>query len=162
VKIFSIVGWSGSRKTTLITQLIQHFKTLGKKVVAVKHAPHKYYIEPESADTFKFLEAGADEACLVSKNELLTMRLLVPGTDIVALLKSIYADYDILLLEGLQYENIPRIEVFDTDKNETLKFPVTSLCAVVSNKPIITNGTIPGFNIDDIDGIIHFMEVYNE
>ncbi|HLP57926.1 MAG TPA: molybdopterin-guanine dinucleotide biosynthesis protein B [Candidatus Deferrimicrobium sp.] len=162
MKIFSIVGWSGSRKTTLITRLIKHFKALDKKVAAVKHAPHKYYIEPESADTFKFLKAGADEACLAAKNELLTMRLVTEKTDMPALLKSKYADYDILLLEGLRNENIPLIEVFDTHKNETLKFPLASLCAIVSDKPVVTDGTIPNFNIDAIDDIIHFMEVYNE
>lgn len=162
MKIFSIVGWSGSGKTTLITQVIKHFKALHKKVIAVKHAPHKYYLEPESADTFKFLAAGADEACLAAKNELLTMSLIAEKTDIPALLKSRYADCDILLLEGLHNENIPAVEVFDSNKNENLKFPPASLCAVISDKPFPMENPVPTFNLNDLDGIIHFMEVYDE
>lgn len=162
MKIFSIVGWSGSGKTTLITRLIKRFKTLHKKVIAVKHAPHKYYLEPESSDTFKFLAAGADEACLAAKNELLTLNLITEKTDVLALLKSRYTDCDILLLEGLQSQNISTVEVFDSNKNENLKFPLASLCAVVSDKPMAMENPIPNFNLNDLDGIIHFMEVYDE
>ncbi|MCX6583674.1 MAG: molybdopterin-guanine dinucleotide biosynthesis protein B [Candidatus Aminicenantes bacterium] len=162
MKIFSIIGWSGSGKTTLITRVIKHYKARHKKVIAVKHAPHKYYLEPEATDTFKFLAAGADETCLVAKNEMLSMKHITEKTDPIALLESQYPDCDILLLEGLQNENTPAIEVFDSNKNETLKFPMASLCAVVSDKPTATDGPIPNFNINDIDAIIHFMEAYNE
>jgi molybdopterin-guanine dinucleotide biosynthesis protein B len=162
VKIFSIIGWSGSGKTTLITRLIKYYKTPDKKVIAVKHAPHKYYLEPESTDTFKFLEAGADETCLVAKSEMLTMKRITGEIDPIALLESQYPDCDFLLLEGLKSENIPAIEVFNSQKNEALKFPPASLCAVVSDKPVITNSPIPCFNINDINEIIHFMEVYHD
>ncbi|MDQ1350622.1 MAG: molybdopterin-guanine dinucleotide biosynthesis adapter protein [Acidobacteriota bacterium] len=162
MRIFSFIGWSGSGKTTLITRLIKHYKTQDKKVIAVKHAPHKYYLEPESTDTFKFLEAGADETCLAAKNEMLTMKRITEKTDPIALLKSQYPDCDFLFLEGLKSENIPAIEVFNSQKNEALKFPLASLCAVVSDKPVITNSPIPNFNMNDLDKIIHFMEVYHE
>ncbi len=162
MKIFSIIGWSGSGKTTLITRVIKHYKALGKKVIAVKHVPHKYYLEPESTDTFKFLEAGADETCLVAKNEILSMKHITEKTDPIALLESQYPDYDILLLEGLQNENIPAIEVFNSKKNEALKFPLTSLCAIVSDKPASIIHSLPNFNINDTNEIIHFMEAYNE
>lgn len=162
MKIFSIIGWSGSGKTTLITRLIIHYKALDKKVIAVKHAPHKYYLEPESTDTFKFLEAGADETCLVAKNEMLSMKRITEKTDPIALLISQYPDCDFLLLEGLKSENIPAIEVFDSQKNEALKFPLASLSGVVSDKPAATDGLIPSFHINDIDEIIRFMETYNE
>lgn len=131
-------------------------------MIAVKHAPHKYYLEPESTDTFKFLEAGADETCLVAKNEMLTMKPLTGKIDPIALLKSQYPDCDFLLMEGLKSENIPAIEVFNSQKNEALKFPTASLCAVVSDKPVTTNGPIPNFNINDMNEIIHFMETYHE
>jgi molybdopterin-guanine dinucleotide biosynthesis protein MobB len=136
-----------------------HFKQKNRTVIAVKHTPHKYYVEPESADTFKFLEAGADEACLVAKNEMLQMRQITDQTDAISILKIQYAHCDFLLLEGLHQNDIPLIEVFDSGKNNTLKFPIKTLCAVVSDKPI--NTTVPNFNRKDINEISKFMEEYN-
>jgi molybdopterin-guanine dinucleotide biosynthesis protein B len=159
MKVFSIAGWSGSGKTTLITRLIMHFKQKNKKVIAVKNTPHKYYLEPESADTFKFLEAGADEVCLVAKKEMLQMRQISNQTDIISILKSKYSNCDFLLLEGLRQNDIPLIEVFDSGKNNSLKFPIKTLCAVVSDKLITT--AVPIFNPKDINEISNFMEAYN-
>ncbi len=136
-----------------------HFKQKNKRVIAVKHTPHKYYVEPESTDTFKFLEAGAEEACLVAKNEMLQMRKMINPTNAISILESQYANCDFLLLEGLFKNDIPLIEVFDPGKSDTLKYPIESLCAVVSNKPITT--AVPNFNPNDINEISKFMEEYH-
>ena len=159
MKVFTIAGWSGSGKTTLITKLIMYFKQKNKKVIAVKNTPHKYYLEPESADTFKFLEAGADEVCLVAKKQLMQMRQISEKENVITTLESQYADCDFLLLEGLHQANIPLIEVINSNKNITPKFPVKKLCAVVSNNPIANE--LPNFNHGDIKEIANFMEVYD-
>ena len=157
MKIFSITGWSGSGKTTLITRLIKHFKSTNKNVIAVKHAPHKYYLEPESTDTFTFLDAGAEEVCLAAGKELLTMRRITEESDVFRFLESRYAGCDILLLEGLRRDDIPMIEVFDSSKHEAPKFPISALRAIVSDKPVTR--AIPNFNPGEIDEIVTFMEV---
>jgi molybdopterin-guanine dinucleotide biosynthesis adapter protein len=159
MKMFSIAGWSGCGKTTLISVLIKEFQTKNKKAIGVKSARHKYYLEPESTDTFKFLESGSEEVCLVARNELLFMKRITEQTDIISLLKERYASYDFLFLEGLVGEDIPLIEVFDTGKHEALKFPVEQLSAVISDKPV--TGAVPNFSRGDIEKIIHFMEVYD-
>lgn len=158
-KIFSITGWSGSGKTTLITRLIKHFKSLNKRVIAVKHTPHKYYLEPESTDTFKFLEAGSETVFLAAKNQLLSMKQINGTNDVFAILESHQNNCDFLLLEGLRKNNIPMIEVFDSTKNNTPKFPLQQLTAIVSDKPLTTE--IPNFNFANIEEITKFMEDYN-
>ncbi|MCP4154244.1 MAG: molybdopterin-guanine dinucleotide biosynthesis protein B [bacterium] len=159
MKAFSITGWSGSGKTTLIAAIITQFKQKNKKVVAVKHCPDKYTLQPESKDTAKFLEAGAGEVCLVSKNEFINMRRLNKGEDIFEMLENQYPDCDILLLEGLRKPGIPVIEVFDPGKQTNLKNTLDELSAVVSDQPV--SGAVPCFNRNDINGITRFMEVYN-
>ena len=161
MRAFSITGWSGSGKTTLIARLIKHFKQENKKVIAVKNVPQKYYLEPESTDTFRFMDAGADEVCLVSKKQFLTMERLETSDEVFEVLQSRYADCHLLLLEGLRKDGIPVIEVFNSMKNETLKNPLDTLIAVVSDIPVAT-ATIPNFCRDDIRRIIHFMEAYYE
>jgi molybdopterin-guanine dinucleotide biosynthesis protein B len=162
MKIFSITGWSGSGKTTLMARLILHFKAKNKRVVAVKSAPDKYYLEPESKDTFKYLEAGAQTVYLAARNELLTMRHISTKEDVFAILqREVSADScDLLLLEGLRRHDIPMIEVFDSSKSDGPKFPFKDLAAIVSDKPV--TGEIPNFDIDNIKDISTFMEAYNE
>jgi molybdopterin-guanine dinucleotide biosynthesis protein B len=81
MKTFSITGWSGCGKTTLISNLIKKFKSKDKTVVAVKNAKHKIYVEPETTDTFKFMEAGADEVFLVTQNQLLSLKPITEFTE---------------------------------------------------------------------------------
>lgn len=157
MKVFTIAGWSGSGKTTLITRLIEEFKRRGRTVAAVKRAPHKYYLEPESSDTFKFLEAGADEVCLAATNEILMMKRMTEQNEVFDFLDQRVPHCDVLLLEGLRRDDIPLIEVFDSSRNDALKFPLETLSAVVSDKPV--TDAIPNFNRDRIEDIIHFMEV---
>ncbi|MCP5107645.1 MAG: molybdopterin-guanine dinucleotide biosynthesis protein B, partial [bacterium] len=154
MKVFTIAGWSGSGKTVLITQLIKQFRSKNKKVAAVKHAPHKYYLEPEAADTFKFLDAGSDEVCLVAQKQMLFLKPVTGETDIFGLLETRYGHCDFLLLEGLRRDDIPLMEVFDSTRHDTLKFPIERLIAVVSDKPVTDRK--PNFNRDEIKKIIEF------
>ncbi len=162
MKMFSITGWSGSGKTTLTARLIKHFKSKNKRVIAVKSAPHKYYLEPESKDTFKFLEAGCERVYLAAQNELLTMRHIDSKEEIFTLLEKEISkeNCDILLLEGLRRDDIPMMEIFNSEKNDVPKFPFQKLIAIVSDKPVTNQ--IPNFNMDNIEDISTFMEDYHE
>jgi molybdopterin-guanine dinucleotide biosynthesis adapter protein len=159
MNVFSVAGWSGSGKTTLIIRLIKYFKLRHKRVIAVKNVPHKYYVEPESSDTYRFLEAGADEACLTASKEILTMRAMADKADVFDFLYKQYANCDFLLLEGLRRRDIPLLEVYDSRKHDAMKFSIADLTAVVSDKPVTT--AIPNFHYDDIEEISRFLEVFN-
>lgn len=159
MKVFSIAGWSGSGKTTLICRLIAGFKEKGQRVIAVKKVPYKYYLEPESADSFKFLEAGADDVCLVAAQELMTMKRISEKEQVFQYLDTRSADCDLLLLEGLRNPGIPLIEVYNSSLQKPFKFPSEKVIAIVSDIPVTQS--IPNFNRDQIPEIIHFMEVYH-
>ena len=160
MKIFSFTGWSRSGKTTLITKIIEKLKQKKKTVVAIKNIPNKYNLEPESKDSFKFLNAGSDEVFLVAKKEILNIKKINHKDDVFEILKSTFNNYDIVLLEGLHRENIPVIEVFDSTREKGTKFPINRLSAIVSDQKITQE--IPCFDFKDIDGIIKFIEDYNE
>lgn len=162
MKIFSITGWSGGGKTTLITRLVQCFKTTGKRIAAVKNTPHKYYLEPESADTFKFLESGADEVFLTAQHQLISLHKTENIPDIIQFIQARSGGCDYLLLEGLRRPGIPMIEVFDSSQQEQLKFPLNTLTAVISDKPLPHMGNTPCFLRDDIAAVMSFMELYGE
>ena len=159
MKIFSFGGWSKSGKTTLITRLITELKKKNKKVLAVKNIPNKYSLEPESKDTFKFLESGADKVCLIAKQEILSMKKIKNENEAIDILKSDFKNFDFLILEGLCIENVPLIEVFDSKTKNNLKFPIDRLSAIVSD--IKPTNKIPCYKRDDINKITKFMEDYN-
>jgi len=159
MKTFSFTGWPNSGKTTLIIQLIKKFKQKNKKVIAIKHAPHKYHLEPDAKDSTKFLDAGCDEVYLVSKSEILNMKKINQKNQIFDIIDSKLGEVDILLLEGLYRNDIPVIEVFNSRENDQLKFSMDKLTAIVSEEPITRD--IPVFKHQDIDKIVKFMEEYN-
>jgi molybdopterin-guanine dinucleotide biosynthesis protein B len=159
MKIFSIIGWSGSGKTLLITRLIENFKAGKRKVIAVKKAHRDYTLQPEAKDTARFLRAGADQAYLLAGNELLRMTALGREDDFLSGLKAGLGEDDLVLLEGFSQEDVPVIEVADDEGRQPLKFPPAKLAAVVSARPGPA-GT-PCFHPERIPEIAAFMEVYH-
>jgi molybdopterin-guanine dinucleotide biosynthesis adapter protein len=160
MKIFSIAGWSGSGKTMLICRLIDSFKAKNRRVIAVKNAPDAYALQPEAKDTAQFLRAGADEAFLISKNELLRMSRIDASRDLLEDLASRLQKDDIVLMEGLYPPGIPMIEVEDPVRPQELKFPLTRLAAIIGNEKCIPG--LPCFRPDQIAEIAAFMEEYDE
>jgi len=160
MKIFSIVGWSQSGKTTLIVELIKEFKKRGEKILALKKIGHKYHLEPESKDSFLFLSAGADEVFLVAKNEMMRINQINSEAEIFDKVLENADSYDMILLEGLNRENIPIIEVFDSSTQEKQKLPNESLAAMVSMQKI--SRPFPVFQPDEINKIIDFILNYKQ
>ncbi len=176
MKVFSIAGWSGSGKTTLILHLAAAFKQKDRKVLAVKNIPHKYHLEPEAKDSFKFLNAGCSEVFLVARDEIVNMQRNDTQEKIFEILEGKANGNDIVLLEGLLRDDIPVIEVFDARQHEAPKIALEKLSALVTvsdlnqgkDKGKIKNQPdtgepgepVPVFDANDINGIVQFMEGY--
>jgi molybdopterin-guanine dinucleotide biosynthesis protein B len=160
MKIFSIIGWSGNGKTTLITRLIESFKARHHRVIAVKSTHAGYNLQPEGKDTARFLQAGAEEVYLLTEKEMLRMTRTDSPDELLAELEARLGADDIVLLEGLTRPGIPVIEVEDPQREKALKSPPDELAAVVG----AANGLHgrPCFHPDDIDAIGAFMEAYHE
>jgi len=159
MKIFSIAGWSGSGKTSLITRLIGKFKSEKRRIIAVKSTHAGYDLQPEGKDTARFLQAGAEEVYLMTGRELLRMTELASPDDLLAELRSRLGADDIVLLEGLTRPGIPVIEVEDPQRLKALKCDPGSLAAVVSAAGVA--GARHCFHPDDIAGLSAFMEGYH-
>ncbi len=157
MRIFSIVGWSGNGKTMLITRLIQDFKAKGRRVIAVKSTHGAYDLQPAGKDTARFLQAGAEEAYLLTDKEMLRMTTLASPDALLAELEARLAPDDIVLLEGLTRPGIPVIEVEDPEKKKPLKTRPEALAAVVGSGKSGMDGKAV-FHAGDIAAIGRFME----
>ena len=158
MKVFSLVGWSGSGKTTVITGLISYFKARGKIVVALKNVSHEYNLQPRGKDSFLFLEAGADRVVLTSQGEIILMKRKQNREDILGVVQASMPNVDWVLLEGLVLENAPVIQVLGSNPDSGFKFPLEKSCAIVSEIEVPVS--VPRFHKEDISGLAKFMEAY--
>ena len=103
--VASLAGFSGSGKTTLIVKLIEHYRTLGRRVAAIKHTHHPLNDE-DRGDTRLFRIAGAEPVILASGNRAVVHHGLTSSVRVTwsvpAELLQYCDDVDIVLVEGFK------------------------------------------------------------
>lgn len=95
-----IVGRRNHGKTTLIVDLLGEFRRRGIRAGSIKHSAHRHELDPPGKDSYRHREAGADPAGIVSRN---LMAVFVPrsaGDDCYARLDPMFADCELVLVEG--------------------------------------------------------------
>jgi molybdopterin-guanine dinucleotide biosynthesis protein B len=110
--VVGIIGWKNSGKTTLVTDLVRHFRGKGLTVSTVKHAHHRFDIDQPGKDSFQHREAGAGEVMIASDQRWALMAEHDLGErpalrDLVARM----SPADVILAEGFKGEAHPKIEV---------------------------------------------------
>ncbi|MGV8980813.1 molybdopterin-guanine dinucleotide biosynthesis protein B [Clostridium sp.] len=159
--VISIVATkSNTGKTTLIEKLIKIFKMRNYKVGVLKHDAHKFDIDKEGKDSFKFSTAGADNVIISSSKKLAMIQKVekeVPLNEIILLFK----DVDIILMEGYKNNSFPKIEVHrkGVDSNLLCKnpeFEFSQIIALASDEDIEVD--IPLLNLNEVNSICDFIE----
>jgi len=158
MKIFGIVGWKNSGKTTLIAALVREFCQRGLRVSTVKHAHHAFDLDRPGKDSFLHRMAGAQEVLIASEGRWALLHELrgedAPElTELVARLSPV----DLVLVEGFKNEAIPKLEV---RRAGAAGQPLAETGAHIA--AIATDGEIgaadrPVFALDDITGIADFI-----
>jgi len=160
-KIFGIIGWKNSGKTTLTERLVTELTRRGWRVSTVKHAHHGFDIDREGADSFRHREAGAVEVAIVSGKRWALMHELrgdaEPSLD--AILARL-APCDIVLIEGYKREPHMKIEARRLEARETVPIAPDdpAIVAIASDHPT-DGGGLPVFHIDAIPVIADLVEI---
>jgi len=159
--ILSIVATkSNTGKTTLIEKLIKNLKLKNYSVGVLKHDAHKFDIDKEGKDSFKFSMAGADNVIISSFEKLAMIKKVekeVPIDEILLLFK----DIDIVLIEGYKNNNYPKIEVHrkGVDSNLLCKNPLykfSQIIALASDEKIDVD--IPLLDLNNVNSVCDFIE----
>ena len=111
MKLFGIVGWKNSGKTTLVARLVTDLKSRGFSVSTMKHAHHAFDLDQPGRDTYKHREAGAQEVVISSSRRWAIMHELQRDEnytldDLLAKMQPV----DIVLVEGFKSNAHPKIE----------------------------------------------------
>ena len=112
MKRVHIVGGKNHGKTTLIVELVELFRKRGIAVGTIKHTHHFHELDTPGKDSFRHRQAGADPAAIFSK-ETTVVHLAAAGSEQeYARLSSLFADCQLVLVEGHLDSQAPKVEVW--------------------------------------------------
>lgn len=161
--ILSIVATkSNTGKTTLIEKMIKNLKLRNYSVGVLKHNAHKFEIDKEGKDSFRFSKAGADNVIVSSCEKLAMIKRIekeVPIEDILLF----FEDVDIVIIEGYKNNNssYPKIEVHrkGIDSNllcKNIDFKCSQIVALASDEEVDVD--IPILDLNNVNSICDFIE----
>ncbi|MGI5971796.1 MAG: molybdopterin-guanine dinucleotide biosynthesis protein B [Oscillospiraceae bacterium] len=151
--VVSIIGWSGSGKTTFIEKLLPVLKKRGIRVAVIKHDGHEFEMDYEGKDTWRFTKAGACAVAITSASH--AALLYNRPVELEDLIKAAGAGADIILLEGFKSLGYPRIEVHRLANGKPMYEKPENLIAVVTDDDGISGA--PVFSLDDASGVADLL-----
>ncbi len=158
--IVSFIGHHNAGKTRLLIRLIETLSERGLRAGAVKHSPHLDIADPVGTDSQRLREAGAERLLLLGEATAV-LSWPTPSLERLELeIPRLFADCDLVLVEGLKRGPFPKIEVY----RRTGKVPHEPLAgeidvlAVVSDAAIALPDGTRKFSPRDCAGIADFLE----
>ena len=146
MKVFCVVGYSNSGKTTLIERVVPILKERGLRVLTIKHARH-FEVDREGKDSWRLFRSGAD-VIITSKEKTAYISRLPDNLEF--LLEIFGRLYDVVIVEGFKSSDYPKIVVLDEGEMPNLK----NVVAVVSDFEVDFD---PRFRRDDYEGVANFI-----
>ncbi len=154
-------AYSGTGKTSLLTQLLPRLNQLGLRVAVIKHAHHKFDIDIPGKDSYEIRKAGAQQMLIASSKLVALMQTqeadepklanLLPRLDSQAL--------DLVLVEGFKHEAIPKVELHRPSLGKPLLYPDDdNIIAIASDQPLALSKDIQQLDLNDIDAIVSYIQ----
>jgi molybdopterin-guanine dinucleotide biosynthesis protein MobB len=113
--LIGLCAYSGTGKTTLLTQLIPLLKQRNLRVGVVKHAHHNFDIDHPGKDSYEFRQAGADQVAVASHKRVAWIKEYKTNKNEPALSDALAAldinDLDLVIAEGFKSEDFAKIEL---------------------------------------------------
>lgn len=141
----SVVGNTGSGKTTLIVKLVRELKQRGYKIGTIKHAHHGFDLDKKGKDSYRHKEAGADAVMVAGPGKI----ALIKDEPVInlAVLETYFSEMALVLMEGFKREKTPKIEVYRSEIGSEPLPTQDNLIAFVTDSDL--NRSVPTFGLDD-------------
>ena len=154
MKIFGLVGRSGSGKTSLMVRLLPELRRRGLTVSTIKHAHHGFDLDHPSKDSFRHREAGAKEVMLVADARWALMHEIAdaPEPPLEELVRRM-APVDFVLIEGFHTHGHPMIEVYRPSEGHALLWREGSTIVAVASDEPLPAVTVPVLDLNDAQAI---------
>jgi molybdopterin-guanine dinucleotide biosynthesis protein B len=162
--ILGFAAFSGTGKTSLLTQLIPILKQHGIRLGVIKHSHHDFEIDQPDKDSFKLRAAGATSVMLVSPHRRAIITEFNPPqanrlSDQLAAFPS--DNLDLILVEGFRDEAIAKIELHRPSLGKPLLYPNDPhIIAIASDQLINTPANLPCLDLNQPQAIADFILDY--
>jgi molybdopterin-guanine dinucleotide biosynthesis protein MobB len=158
VKIFGIVGWKNSGKTTLVAGLVTILKSRGYAVSTVKHAHHAFDLDQPGRDSYKHRKAGAQEVLISSGKRWALMHEIQDASeysldDLLVKMTPV----DLVLIEGFKSAPHPKIECHRTASEMPLISDVNKTIVAVASDVDVDAGDLEILDLNDVEVIADFI-----
>lgn len=107
-----IIGQPGSGKTTLVASLVRNLTDRGLAVGTLKHSSHAHELDKPGKDTYVHRTSGACPAAMVTSRMAALYLPASADTSPENLIKTYYANTDVILIEGWISGPYPKIEIW--------------------------------------------------
>ena len=153
IPVLAFAAWSGTGKTTLIEKLVTSLKARGLRVAVIKHDGHRFEIDHEGKDSWRFTRAGADVSIVSSAEQTATIeRRELTFSQVAAGVH----DVDLILVEGYKQEPLTQIGICRQASGKGFPNSLDRYIAVVTDTDI-QNMNIPKFGFEDIQELTEFI-----
>ncbi|NQV21824.1 MAG: molybdopterin-guanine dinucleotide biosynthesis protein B [Rhodospirillales bacterium] len=158
MKVFGLVGWSDSGKTTLMTRLIPELVGRGLRVSTTKHAHHEFDLDTQGKDSYLHRESGATEVMIASRRRwaLLHENRDDPEPSLEELIRHM-TPVDLLLVEGMKDHAHDKIEVHRAGREAPLILKDQPDVVAVASDIALTGLAVPVLDINDVTAIADFI-----
>ncbi|MDD5275370.1 MAG: molybdopterin-guanine dinucleotide biosynthesis protein B [Methylovulum sp.] len=161
IPLLGFAAFSGTGKTTLLTQLIPLLKQHGLRIGLIKHGHHDFDIDQPGKDSFRLRAAGASPVLIVSSKRRAMITEITPERQ-PALDEQVkcfdQSQLDLLLVEGFKTEAFPKIELHRPSLNQPLLYPSDPhIIAIASDCPLATPDYLPQLDINQPAMIADFI-----
>ncbi len=161
VPLLGFAAFSGTGKTTLLTQIIPLLKHHGLRIGLIKHSHHNFQIDQPGKDSFRLRKAGATPVMLVSTHRRAIITEITqeqePRLDDQLKLFN-QSELDLILVEGFKAEPFSKIELHRPSLNKPLLYPNDpNIIAIASDVALETPGTLTQLDINQPEMIAAFI-----
>lgn len=160
--VLGFCAFSGTGKTTLLTQLIPLLRAQGLRIGVVKHAHHDFDMDHPGKDSHTLRESGACQMVVASAKRIASIEES-PDPEVEPCLADALARInaeavDLILAEGFKREAFPKIELHRASTGKPLLcLQDHHIIAVASDTPLTLPGPVIALDLNAIQGIADFI-----
>ena len=149
--VFCVSGVKNSGKTHLVERLIHSFTEKGMSVGVIKHDGHSFECDVPGTDSDRFYRAGAMATAVFSASQsFIRLRREAGVEELIRQME--YAD--VVIIEGLKYSSLPKVEVIRKEVSRRSICDSRTLLCIASDTPLSEEMPCPVFDLDDTEGIV--------
>lgn len=157
MRVYGVIGWKNSGKTSLMERLVAEITARGFSVSTVKHVHHDVDLDQPGKDTYRHRQAGAREVVLASKDRFaLMVEHRGPEPDLAAVLARL-APVDLVLVEGYKRDSHRKVEVWRRETGQTLIQTGDPLVRAVATDAADLALPVPVLDLNDTAAVADFI-----